>query len=82
LAFDTNQISTYNAETINSVCSVIDPDGEDYYVTDFQLPPPVPITIADIAQNCSTLPLYYYLSEHPYNQDIVSAGKGEHRILD
>ncbi|OAL53654.1 hypothetical protein IQ07DRAFT_640704 [Pyrenochaeta sp. DS3sAY3a] len=75
LAFDTNQISTYNAETINSVCSVIDPDGEYYYETDFQLPPPVPITIADIAQNCSTLPLYYYLSEHPYNQDIVSAGQ-------
>ena len=75
MAFDPSDISTVLPETEHTTCTLT-VHGELSYDISSQFPQPVPLTIADVAQNCSTIPGNYYLKDHPFNMIMIAPGDG------
>lgn len=73
MAFDPSEISSILPYTTTATCIITDPNivDDDKTITSQEaaLPPPRPLTYADVAQNCSSIAGYYYFSENPWYQE-------------
>lgn len=64
------------AQTAFTFCTYEDgEDGEGEEASTH--PPPIPLNVADVAQNCSTLPGYFFSVDFPYNDIVINPGEGK-----
>ncbi|KAJ4290317.1 hypothetical protein N0V90_010533 [Kalmusia sp. IMI 367209] len=85
IAFDPTEISTMLTQETRGTCTVTGTsrNGESYTTTaiDATIPAPLPITIEDVAQDCSTIEGYAWFANNPSNAVGDAAGDPCHPVI-
>ncbi|OAG02752.1 uncharacterized protein CC84DRAFT_1166565 [Paraphaeosphaeria sporulosa] len=85
IAFDPTEISTMFPQVTRATCTITGTsrDGTEYTTTDYDVTTRTPsqLTVADVAQDCSTIDGYYWFANNPSNAVGDAAGDPCHPVI-